>query len=239
MLVTRPVSTPRTARRKTPRHDEAARVAALVSGLEQLYPDAHCELDYATPFQLLVATILSAQCTDKLVNQVTPALFARFPDARAMAAADGAEVERLVSRTGFFRQKAKNIVAAARKIVAEHPELPPGEVPRTMDALITLPGVARKTANVVLGSAYGMNEGIAVDTHVTRLAQRLGLSRESDPKKIEQDLLRILPREKWTQLGHQIIWHGRRVCQARKPDCAHCALAPLCPSATVAQRAAE
>lgn len=220
---------PKTTRPKTARKDEAARIAAIIDGLERLYPDAHCELDYATPFQLLVATILSAQCTDKLVNQVTPALFARFPDAQAMAAADVVEVERLVSRTGFFRQKAKNIVAAAQKIVGE--QLPPGEVPRTMDALITLPGVARKTANVVLGSAYGMNEGIAVDTHVTRLAQRLGLSRESDPKKIEQDLLRVLPREKWTQLGHQIIWHGRRVCQARKPDCAHCALAPHCPSA--------
>jgi len=203
------------------------RVEGIVAGLQRLYPDATCELDFATPFQLLVATILSAQCTDKVVNQVTPELFARYPDARSLAAAEPAEIEPLVARTGFFRNKAKSIVGAARALVEKHG----GEVPRSMEALVELPGVARKTANVVLGTAFGMNEGIAVDTHVARLAGRLGLTRETEPVKIEQALLRLLPRDRWTLLGHQIIWHGRRVCGAKKPDCAHCALAPLCPSA--------
>lgn len=221
----KPPAKPRTAAR-APRPDPRERALALADALHRLYPDAHCELDFQGPFQLLVATILSAQCTDKLVNTVTPALFARFPDARAMARADVAEVERLVAKTGFFRQKAKNIVAASRALVEKHG----GEVPRAMEALVKLPGVARKTANVVLGSAFGMNEGIAVDTHVTRLAQRLGLSAHDEPMKIEQDLLSLLPRERWTLIGHQIIWHGRRVCQARKPDCDGCAIAPLCPS---------
>ena len=202
---------------------------AIADVLERLYPNAHCELNFATPFELLVATILSAQCTDQMVNSVTPALFARFPEVRALAAADVSEVERLVSRTGFFRNKAKNIVGAARAIVEHHG----GEVPRTMAELIELPGVARKTGNVVLGSGYGMNEGIAVDTHVMRLSGRLGLSREEDPPAIEQDLLALFPRERWTLLGHQIIWHGRRVCQAKKPACDACSLAPLCPSAGV------
>jgi endonuclease-3 len=217
----------RTKGRRRPRATDPLRVRAIVDGLEALYPNAHCELDHRGPFQLLVATILSAQSTDKMVNTVTPALFARFPDAAALAAADLGEVERLVARTGFFRQKAKNIVGAARLIAREHG----GNVPRTMEALTTLPGVARKTANVVLGSAYGLNEGIAVDTHVTRLAGRLGLTRETDPVKIERDLLALLPRERWTQLGHQIIWHGRRVCSARKPACHACGLAPHCPTA--------
>jgi endonuclease-3 len=216
------------APRKVARGADPERVARIIAGLEQLYPDAHCELDFASPFQLLVATILSAQSTDKTVNTITPALFARFPDAAALAAASLAEVETLVKSSGFFRQKAKNIVGAAQAIVHDH-----GEVPRSMEALTRLPGVARKTANVVLGSAYHMEEGIAVDTHVTRLSGRLGLSRETDPVKIEQDLLAIFPREKWTQLGHQIIWHGRRLCHARKPKCDECALAPYCPSAGV------
>ncbi len=203
------------------------RVRAIIDGLAQLYPDAHCELRFADPFQLLVATILSAQSTDKMVNSVTPALFARFPDAAALAAADPIEVEKLVASTGFFRQKTKNIIGAARLIAREFG----GAVPRTMDELTRLPGVARKTANVVLGSAYGMNEGIAVDTHVTRLSARLGLTRETDPPKIEQDLLELFPRDRWTVLGHQIIWHGRRVCHARKPQCGACLLAPHCPSA--------
>lgn len=222
-IAAKPRKAPRKARTQAERR---AHAVAVADALHRLYPDAHCELDFNTPFQLLVATILSAQCTDKLVNTVTPALFARFPDARAMAAADVEEVERLVSKTGFFRQKAKNIVGAARAIVEKHR----GEVPRTMEALIELPGVARKTGNVVLGSGYGMNEGIAVDTHVMRLSQRLGLSAHDEPVKIEQDLLSLLPRERWTLVGHQIIWHGRRVCQARKPDCDGCTLAPLCPS---------
>ena len=206
---------------------EQRRIAAIVDGLEALYPDAHCELNFATPFQLLVATILSAQSTDKMVNAITPALFARFPEPPSLAAAEVSEVERLVAKTGFFRQKSKNIVAAARRIVGEFG----GEVPRTMAELITLPGVARKTANVVLGSAFGMNEGIAVDTHVIRLSGRLGFTRQTQPVKIEQDLVGILPRASWTRIGHQIIWHGRRVCQARKPACNTCSLAALCPSA--------
>ena len=210
--------------------DNAARVAAIIAGLEALYPTAVCELDFQTPFQLLVATILSAQSTDKLVNQVTPTLFARFPDAAAMAAADVEEVMRLCHSTGFFRQKSKNVVATAQQIMIEHG----GEVPRTMEALTRLPGVARKTANVVLGSAYGMNEGIAVDTHVTRLSQRLGLSRNTQPEKIEQDLMKLLPRPAWTHIGHQIIWHGRRVCDAKRPACDRCTLAPHCPSAETA-----
>ena len=205
---------------------ERARVAAIIDALDALYPEAHCELHFDSPFQLLVATILSAQCTDKLVNQVTPHLFARFPDAHALGAADPGEVERLVAKTGFFRQKARNIVATAQQLVEEHE----GEVPRVMDQLTRLPGVARKTGNVVLGSAYGMNEGIAVDTHVMRLSGRLGLTTETEPKKIEPALLAIFPRERWTLLGHQIIWHGRRVCDARKPACDRCALAPYCPS---------
>lgn len=209
--------------------EESARIAALIEELGRLYPDAVCELDFKSPFQLLIATILSAQCTDKLVNQVTPALFARFPDAHALAQADLAEVERMVAKTGFFRMKARNIVGAAQALVMDHG----GEVPRDMDALTKLPGVARKTGNVVLGSAYGMNEGIAVDTHVTRLSQRLGLTRETQPQKIEPVLLSLLPRERWTMLGHQIIWHGRRVCDARKPACDRCTLAPLCPSAVL------
>ncbi len=203
------------------------RIAAIIAGLEALYPDAHCELNFASPFQLLIATILSAQSTDRMVNSVTSTLFARFPDAFALAATEVAVVEKLVMRTGFFRQKAKNIVGAARILVRDQN----GEVPRTMDELTALPGVARKTANVVLGSAYRMEEGIAVDTHVTRLAGRLGLSRETAPVKIERDLMAIFPRHKWTQLGHQIIWHGRRICHARKPQCHACALAPHCPSA--------
>ena len=209
------------------REGDSARVAAIVRGLEALYPTAHCELDFANPFQLLVATILSAQSTDKTVNTVTPALFARFPDAAALAAADPATVEELIKRSGFFRQKTRSIVGAAKLITERHG----GEVPRTMEALTALPGVARKTANVVLGTAFAMNEGFVVDTHVQRLAGRLGLSQQQEPVKIERELMARLPRDKWTQLGHQLIWHGRRICGARKPACGACALAPLCPTA--------
>jgi endonuclease-3 len=215
---------PRAAKKKV---DDSKRIAAILRGLDELYPDAHCELSFATPFQLLVATILSAQCTDKRVNLVTPTLFARFPDAAAMSLASPRELEKIIQATGFFRNKAKNILGAARLIMEDFD----GEVPRTMDELLTLPGVARKTANVVLGSAFGMNEGFVVDTHIARLAGRLKLSRQTDPKKIEVDLCAKIPREKWTQAGHQLIWHGRRVCDARKPDCGHCTLAPHCPSA--------
>jgi endonuclease-3 len=206
---------------------EAARVDAIVAGLGALYPDAHCELDFASPFQLLVATILSAQCTDKRVNLVTPVLFAKYPTAAEMAEATTQDIEPIIQSTGFFRNKAKSILGAARALMEDHD----GVVPRTMDELLELPGVARKTANVVLGSAFGLNVGFVVDTHVMRLSQRLALTRQQEPVKIEQDLCARLPSDKWTLLGHQLIWHGRRVCFARKPNCGGCALAPHCPSA--------
>jgi endonuclease-3 len=204
------------------------------SGAERLYdrllatyPDAHCELDFSTPFELLVATILSAQCTDKRVNMVTPALFARFPDAHALAAAPLEEVEELVRSTGFFRSKARNIVAMAAALVADHG----GEVPADPDALVRLPGVGRKTANVVLGNAFGVSAGVVVDTHVARLSRRLGLSAEEDPVRIEADLARQFPRERWTMLAHLLIFHGRRTCDARRPKCEACAVREMCPSA--------
>jgi endonuclease III len=195
--------------------------------LRKTYPDAHCELDHRNAFELAVATILSAQCTDKRVNMVTPALFARFPGAAAMAAADPREVEELVKSTGFFRNKAKSIVGMAGAIVARHG----GEVPRTMDELVVLPGIGRKTANVILGNAFGLNEGVVVDTHVARLSARLGLTRETDAVKIEHALMPLFPRASWTLLSHLLIWHGRRVCDARKPRCAECVLRRICPSA--------
>ena len=207
--------------------DEKTRVDAVVRGLDELYPDAHCELDFETPFQLLVATILSAQCTDKRVNMVTPTLFARYGTPARMAEATARDIEPIIQSTGFFRNKAKSILGAARVIMEDFD----GVVPRVMEDLLTLPGVARKTANVVLGSAYGLNEGFVVDTHVMRLSARLKLSRETEPVKIETELCGKLPRDKWTKLGHQLIWHGRRVCAARKPACHACALAPHCPSA--------
>jgi endonuclease III len=213
------------------RGPDATRIA---DALEQLYPDVKCELDFATPFQLLVATILSAQCTDKRVNLVTPALFARFPDAASMARAEQAELEALIKSTGFYRNKAKSILGASRMLVEEFG----GAVPGSMPELLRLPGVARKTANVILGTAFGISEGIAVDTHVIRLSGRLHLSRHEDPIKIERDLCALLPRERWTRFGHQLIWHGRRVCHARKPECGVCTLQPLCPSARLFLRPA-
>jgi endonuclease-3 len=209
------------------KRDEPARLRAIQKTLDELYPDATCELDFETPFQLLVATILSAQCTDKRVNLVTPKLFARFPDAAAMAEADSAEVEELIKSTGFYRNKTKSILGAARVLMEDFD----GELPQTMDELLTLPGVARKTANVVLGTAFGKNEGFVVDTHIARLSQRLALTRQEDPVKIERDLCDKLPQASWTRIGHQLIWHGRRVCFARKPNCGGCALSPYCPSA--------
>ncbi|HET7457472.1 MAG TPA: endonuclease III [Gemmatimonadaceae bacterium] len=201
--------------------------AELYSRLQATHPDAHCELDHESPLQLLVATILSAQCTDKRVNMVTPALFRRFPTAQALAAAPLEEVEELVKSTGFFRNKAKNIVAMAGALVERHG----GEVPCDMDALVALPGVGRKTANVILGNAFGVNEGVVVDTHVGRLALRLGLTSETDPVKVEQALQPLFPRESWAMLAHLLIFHGRRVCDAKKPRCGECTLAELCPSA--------
>ena len=205
------------------------RAAELYARLERTYPDAHCELDHRDAFELLCATILSAQCTDKRVNMVTPALFARYPDAHALAAARQEDVEELVRSTGFFRSKAKNLIAMAQALVADHG----GQVPATMDALRVLPGVGRKTANVILGNAYGINEGVTVDTHVQRLSQRLGLTKESDPVKVEQALMPLFPRESWAMLSHLLIFHGRRVCDARKPRCGECALAARCPSAGI------
>ncbi len=195
--------------------------------LALLYPDAHCELDFRSPFELLCATILSAQCTDKRVNLVTPALFRRWPNASALAAADALDVEDVIRSTGFFRSKAKSLIGMARALVESHR----GEVPEEMDALTALPGVGRKTANVLLGNAFARNEGIVVDTHVARLAARFGLTRETDAVKIEQALMPLFNRDGWARLSHLLIWHGRRVCDARKPRCAECTLADICPSA--------
>ncbi len=206
---------------------DPARVRAITEGLEELYPDVDCELDRETPFQLVCATILSAQCTDDRVNMVTPELFRRYPTPAAMAKAPLPALEKIIRSTGFFRQKAKSLKGTAAGILERFG----GEVPRTLAELTTLPGVARKTANVVLGTAFGIAEGIVVDTHVQRLAMRLGLTRAADPKGIEQDLMKVLPHETWIRLGHQLIWHGRRVCFARKPSCAECTLASFCPSA--------
>jgi endonuclease-3 len=192
--------------------------------LQKLHPDAHCALDFRTPLELLVATILSAQCTDKRVNLVTPALFARYPDAFAYANADPKELERMIQSTGFFRNKARNIIACCKKIVDDRG----GDVPRTMEELVPLPGVGRKTANVVLGNAFD-TPGIPVDTHVGRLSVRLGLTAHTDPVKVEADLMVLVPRKHWTMFAHQMIFHGRQVCHARKPLCDTCTLAPFCP----------
>lgn len=218
-------ATRRPAKGKWPPQPE--RVRSILDGLEELYPEVDCELDRDTPFQLLCATILSAQCTDERVNKVTPALFRRFPDPRAMSRAELPELEELIRTTGFFRQKAKNLKATAQALLDDHR----GELPQTLAQLIKFPGVARKTASVVLGTAFGLAEGIVVDTHVQRLAMRLGLTRHTDVKDIEQDLMKVIPHERWIRFSHQLIWHGRRVCFARKPDCGNCTLAPFCPSA--------
>ncbi len=205
------------------------RALEVLVRLKRLYPDATCSLTYATPVQLLVATILSAQCTDERVNLVTPELFARFPDAPALAAADREELENLVRSTGFYRNKAKNIQGACQKIVSNFG----GDVPQNMDDLLTLPGVARKTANVVLAHAFGLNKGVTVDTHVKRLSQRLGLTERDNPVQIERDLMRLLPQPDWENWSIRLIYHGRAVCKARKPECDRCELVDLCPSATV------
>lgn len=202
----------------------AERAQAVCAALARTYPDAHCELDYRNPLELLVATILSAQCTDVRVNIVTKELFRRCRTARDYAEISQEELERLIQSTGFFRNKAKNIRACCASLVAKHG----GEVPREFAALTALAGVGRKTANVVLGNAFGMNEGVVVDTHVQRLAVRLGFTREKSPEKIEQDLMKLVPRADWALLSHWLIWHGRRRCTARKPDCAQCEIAALC-----------
>jgi endonuclease-3 len=221
------------ARRKVarPRGKAALRehAATVLARLLERYPDAHCALDFRNPHELLCATILSAQCTDKRVNMVTPSLFARYPDATALADAKPEELEELIRSTGFFRSKAKSLIGMAQALVERHG----GEVPDDMEALVMLPGVGRKTANVVLGDAFDRREGIVVDTHVTRVANRLGLTKESDAVKIEQALLPLFPREQWTKISHLLIDHGRQVCDARKPRCGECVLADVCPSSLV------
>jgi endonuclease III len=210
--------------RKSP--SQKQRALAILARLQRLYPDATCSLNYSTPVQLLVATILSAQCTDERVNKVTPALFARFPDAASLANADLEELENLVRSTGFYRNKAKNIQAACRKIVSEFNSV----VPNQMEQLLQLPGVARKTGNVVLAHAYGINAGVTVDTHVKRLSQRLGLTKFSDPIRIEQDLMKLLPQPDWENWSIRLIYHGRAICKARSPLCSACELSDLCPT---------
>jgi endonuclease III len=211
------------------------RVAQLGEVLPKVYPDAHTELDFKNPLQLLIATILSAQCTDKRVNMVTPALFKKYRTAADYANASPRELESLIKSTGFFRNKAKSIRGATSALVERYA----GKVPETMEELRTLPGVGRKTANVVLGNAFGKNEGIVVDTHVVRLSQRLRLTRNVDPEKIERDLMKLVPREHWTNWSHWLIWHGRRRCFARKPDCRQCEIFRLCPSGKVFLRTGE
>ena len=210
-----------------------AAARATLARLAKIHPDAHCELDHRNPFELLVATVLSAQTTDVAVNKVTPALFAKYPDARALAKADPArDVEPLLSTLGMFRQKSKNVVGLAKGLVEDHG----AEVPRTLAELVELPGVGRKTANVVLGVAFGVPEGVVVDTHVQRISQRLGWTKNTEPPKIEQDLCALIPREKWDLTSHVLIFHGRRICFARKPDCAGCGVNDVCPSAGKAEK---
>ncbi len=215
------------SRESTPARAERAR--AILGALQRTYPDAHCELNYSNPLELLIATILSAQCTDKRVNLVTAELFRRYRSAREFAEAPLADLEQAVRSTGFYRNKAKNIQACCRKLVERHG----GEVPRTMDELTALDGAGRKTANVVLGNAFGINVGVVVDTHVSRLSQRLGLTRETTPERIETDLMKLVPQPQWAQFSHWLIWHGRRRCMARKPECAGCELKALCPQVGV------
>jgi len=203
------------------------RIGELLQRLTAAYPDATCALEHRNAFELLVATILSAQCTDERVNKVTPVLFARFPTPVAMAGADRTELEELIRSTGFYRNKAKNIQEAAQRIVTTYH----GDVPATMADLLTLPGVARKTANVVLGTAYQIADGVVVDTHVKRLSNRLGLTQQEDPEKIERDLMALVPGAEWVNFSMRLILHGRQVCDARKPKCAVCTLRSLCPSA--------
>src|SRR5436190_12992491 len=211
------------------------RVAQLVQMFPRIYPGAHCELDFHNPLELLIATILSAQCTDKRVNLVTPTLFAKYRTAQDYAKASPATLEKLIRTTGFFRSKTKSIRSAAAAIAAEHQ----GRVPDTMEKLTALPGVGRKTANVVLGNAFGKQEGIVVDTHVARLSHRLRLTRHTAPEKIEQDLVKLVPRQHWTDWSHWLIWHGRRRCFARRPDCHHCEIFRLCPSGKLFVRSGE
>jgi endonuclease-3 len=221
------VKTKRRPARRT--RDAARRAPEILTRLIAAYPDARCALDYRNAYELLCATILSAQCTDARVNIVTPTLFERYPTPEALARARPADVEAIIKSTGFFRNKTRSLIGMAQALVADYG----GEVPRTMEELRLLPGVGRKTANVILGNAYGINEGITVDTHVTRLSRLLGLTRNDDPAKIEQDLMLLFPRDHWALVSHLLIFHGRRVCVARRPRCAECVLSDICPSSTV------
>ena len=212
---------------------KATRVKNIIEGLKKAYPDAHCEQSHANPLELLIATILSAQCTDKRVNIVTADLFNKYRSAAEYAAAPAAELERAIMTAGFFRNKAKSIKTACQAIMEKHG----GQVPRTMEELLELGGVGRKTANVVLGNAFNVNVGIVVDTHVARLSQRLGLTREKDPQKIERQLMELVPQDQWTLFSHWLIWHGRRRCYARNPDCPNCEIKALCPRLGVPKEA--
>ena len=203
--------------------EPAEKIGPIVKLLDQHYPDARCTLDFTNPLELLVATLLSAQCTDVRVNQVTPALFQQYPTAAHYADADLADLEQAIYTTGFYRQKAKSLKALCQALVAQFR----GQVPPSLDELVKLPGIGRKTANVILGNAFGI-PGVVVDTHVSRVAQRLGLTRQTDPVKIEFDLMPLVPRERWVKFSHQLIMHGRRTCTAKKPDCPHCPLLPYC-----------
>jgi endonuclease-3 len=222
-----PAKKKKTAKRRgkpTPQY-----AAEIYDRLITNYPDAHCALDFRTPFQLLIATILSAQCTDKRVNMVTPALFKRYPTPAALAAARPEELEEMIKSTGFFRSKTKSLIGMSTAIAEQHG----GGVPDEMDALVKLPGVGRKTANVILGNAFDKNDGVVVDTHVARLSHRLGLTKQTDAVKVEQDLMKLFPRERWTMLSHLLIEHGRQICEARRPKCEECFLNDICPSSRV------
>ena len=225
--MTRPTKPRKAAPRRRVAAPPERRVPEILARLKRAYPDAKCALTHRNAYELLVATILSAQCTDARVNMVTPALFEKYPDAAHLARAKQPDVERLILSTGFFRNKAKNLIAMAQAVTADHQ----GRIPRTMAELHALPGVGRKTANVVLGNAFGINEGVTVDTHVTRLSRLLKLTRHTDPVKIEQDLMKLIPREEWTLVSHLLILHGRQICIARRPLCGDCVIANLCPSA--------
>jgi endonuclease-3 len=216
----------RRARSATPLPERAREI---YDRLVEHYPDAHCALDFKSPFQLLIATILSAQCTDKRVNMVTPALFKRYRTPAALAVAKPEELEEIIKSTGFFRNKTKSLLGMSNAVADRHG----GKIPDTLDELVKLPGVGRKTANVVLGNAYDKNEGVVVDTHVGRVSKRLGLTRQTDPVKVEQDLMKLFPNDRWTMLSHLLIEHGRRICEARRPKCESCFLSDICPSSTV------
>lgn len=214
---------------KKAKKDDSKRVKEILKILKKLYPDVTCALTHKTPLQLLISTILSAQCTDKRVNMVTPELFRRYKTAKDFARADRKDIEEMIRSTGFFRSKAKSIQLASRDIAEKHGD----KVPQTMKELVGLQGVGRKTANVVLGTAFGKNEGVVVDTHVGRISRRLGLTKQKDPVKAERDLMEKLPKREWTDFSHRLIWHGRKVCKAIRPRCPECKLIPVCPSANL------